>query len=280
MELSQDSIVNIKEEINMSTLNNTNTLKFFSPVLNEEIELETNGLMGPKHASLERLLYDKLTNVNIEMHWVKAEPDHSVVQATIWSDNPKRRIITNGESTTKSLQTDIASKNPATIAFNRAFDRAVLKYLGLYYVYADSENVVQELQDFFTYNSAPANQESPVATSVTNMTPLDQIVNNISNPMPASAPVAPVVMTEEQEYYELLNKPCLLREYENGKGIKKHAPFGWILKTHPEDLHHFAATNAAFDINSLRITDPTRAQALVDLYRVLELYEKFKKNKN
>lgn len=238
----------------------TAKLKLFSPVLDKEIELETNGLMGPKHAALEAIFYDEIVpqyEANLEVRWIRADMDHSIVQATISSDSLKRRITTNGESTRATLKTEISANNPSTIAFNRAFDRAVLKFLGLYKVYADSENVSQDdLKKFFE-----GEMDIPVITNETE--------SQVSSTNP------PIIMNEKEEFEMLLRKTCFLRKYSNKNNELKYAPFHYLLKNKMEDLQHFATVNASIDLNALRITDPEKAESLMDLYRILELNKKF-----
>lgn len=240
-------------------MTNSNFLKLHSPVLGRDILLETNGILGPKHSALENFFYDQLPGVHYEANFVKAEETHAVVQATIWSETPKRKVVTNGEATSASLKTEIAKENPATMAFNRAFDRAVLKYLGLYGIYADSENVEQKMIQCY-FDELAENGKAKTEKE-------DAYVNE--------APVS--IMTEAEEYKDLGHKTCKLRTYENKSGQKKYAPFGWILNNRPDDLRHFVEINANQDINDLKIVDPDKAESLIDLNRFLELHEKFKK---
>lgn len=256
MEYFQDNIkYKQQEELLMSTAK----LNVFSPILNKDIELETNGLMGPKHAALEAIFYDEIVpmyDAQLDIRWIRADLDHSIVQATISSESLKRRITTNGESTRNTLTTEISANNPSTIAFNRAFDRAVLKFLGLYKVYADSENVSQDsLREHINNAGIP-------------------ITADMSEPQiePTSPPI---IMNEKEEFEMLLKKTCYLRKYPNRNGEMKYAPFYYLLKAKPEDLQHFAAANASIDLNALRITDPERAQNLTDLNRIIELNKKF-----
>lgn len=57
-------------------------------------------------------------------------PNHCVAKC-VFADNTGRRIIEIGESMPNSLSTEIARNHPATMAFNRAFDKAFLRYLNV-----------------------------------------------------------------------------------------------------------------------------------------------------
>lgn len=244
-------------------------IKAFSPTLGREVEFETNGIMGPKHSSLEHIFYDELgSGINLEIHWVKAEPEHSVVQATIWSD--KRKVVVNGEATKDTLKTEIARENPATIAFNRAFDRAVLKYLGLYKIYAESENV--PLEDFFDKLPVVEDNVIPVEAAPDAM---DVYADAVGEAIGKTTSEAPEILDEQQEYTKLMHSPFPFKKYPNKNGEYKNPVYGWVFKNHPEDIKTLLKNNAAIDINVIRIKDANKAKALSDLFRVVELYKKF-----
>ena len=250
-------------------MSDSKKLVLYSPTLGKEVELESNGLMGPKHSALESIFYDVLVpefNARIETRWIVANLDHSVVETTIECDTEKlrRRIITNGESTKNTLLSEISANNPSTLAFNRAFDRAVLKFLGLYCVYAASEDVSQE-----NLYSAPAT--APVPAPIP--TP---VIPDHKETQTTSDTGTVIIMNEEEEFKTLLKSICYLRKYPNKNGESKFAPFGYLLKNKPEDLKHLAAANASFDLEALKVTDPQKAQSLSELYRLLELNNKFK----
>lgn len=223
-------------------------IEVYSPILKENIRLETNDLNGPKHAALEACFYDKIQpdfGAVMKTEWIKAEKDHSVVQITIFSEILKRKITVNGESTTESLATEIAKNNPSTIAFNRAVDRAILKFLGIYGIYADSENV---------------KQDNLVVTSEN---------SDISEPHENKNSVQ--IIDEKEEYRNLLKTTCPLKIFEvNGK--KGYPKYGWILKNHPEIINGWAQEYAGIDKSSV---PQNTYEAIRSIYRILELHAKF-----
>lgn len=85
------------------------------------------------HDSLKDILINQIPpdiNVNYTFNIIKAELDHSVVICTI-TDNTGRRIEALGESTLPSLINDISRNYPTTMAKKRAFDQAVIDYIGI-----------------------------------------------------------------------------------------------------------------------------------------------------
>ena len=232
-------------------------LKVFTPVLGKDITLEANSQKGPKHAALEQILYEELMpqyDVDLNVNWVLTEPYHTIVEVTMWSDKLSRKIVVNGESTKESLQTTVAMANPSTMAFNRAIDRAILKFLGIYGIYAESENVIQDLNIVTDYNGS-----------------------SITSPMPENPPQElPVVCSEQDEFEILSRKICHLKTYTHVKtGQKGFLSFGLIAKNKPEDLYHMAQINAGISPQQLQATEPQKAEDIKNLYRFLELRERF-----
>lgn len=72
---------------------------------------------------------------------VKQTMDHCVARCII-TDAKGKRIQEVGEATTQSMTSDIETSHPATTAYQRAFDRAVIQYLQLPdYTYSCSEGI-------------------------------------------------------------------------------------------------------------------------------------------
>lgn len=99
----------------------------FSVVAHEAAE---NGLII-SHDSLVDII-DNQIPPEMEIHYdfalVKSEKNHVVVTCTI-SDAKNRRIKDLGEATPDSLDTKISKNYPCLMAYYRAFDRAVIRYL-------------------------------------------------------------------------------------------------------------------------------------------------------
>lgn len=117
-------------------------MKYFVNHLNREVELETfevEGKGGPavivKHRSLEDVLYNDLQKdmkLGIMQNYtaVLVSNDHNVFICTIY-DAKGRRIQMLGESSPSNLDTLIAKEYPSMQAAQRAFDRAMIRYLDL-----------------------------------------------------------------------------------------------------------------------------------------------------
>ena len=146
--------------------------KIKSLYTNIKYELETfekvnnEGVMTIiSHNSLERLMHNVLMKedcaVKYDLNFIECTEKHTVVECIIW-DNKSRRISAIGESSYKSLNSDIARQYPSLTASQRAFDRAIIRYLGFEgRCYSDSEftNVVSfdELPEEIIVNEKETN---------------------------------------------------------------------------------------------------------------------------
>ena len=107
-------------------------MNVYSKRLDKEIELRTE-----KYGDLELIshqslvdVFSELDGVDITYDVVSSDLRHSVIFGTI-SDDKGNRVTELGEALDASLSNDIARMYPTTMAFTRAFDRAVVKYLML-----------------------------------------------------------------------------------------------------------------------------------------------------
>lgn len=85
------------------------------------------------HAALEYIAHNLLPKelgVKYDLIPLLLSPNHCVVKC-VFADDTNRRIIAIGEAVLNTLSTEIARNHPATMAFNRAFDRALLRYLNV-----------------------------------------------------------------------------------------------------------------------------------------------------
>ena len=82
------------------------------------------------HDSLEDIIHNQIESGQVvyDYELVKISPEHCVAKCVI-SDKQRRRIVAIGESKPSTLETEIAANYPATIATQRAFGRAVIRYL-------------------------------------------------------------------------------------------------------------------------------------------------------
>ncbi len=114
-------------------------MNVFCKGIGRELEMETFlKEAGPapaivvKHSSLEDIYYNELQvtlPVTCEMKAIKVSPDHNVFECTISDGGRTTKAI--GESSPNTLDSQIAKDYPATIAYQRAFDRSLIRYLGL-----------------------------------------------------------------------------------------------------------------------------------------------------
>lgn len=85
------------------------------------------------HKTLEDLVYNsveaKAENIQAHQTLLSSEPGHYVFLCAI-NDKNGRRVEGLGESQASTLLTKIAQDYPATMAFNRAFDSAAIKFFG------------------------------------------------------------------------------------------------------------------------------------------------------
>lgn len=84
------------------------------------------------HDSLEDIIHNQIESGQViyDYELVKISPEHCVAKCVI-SDKQGRRIVAIGESQPSTLTTEIANDYPATMATQRAFGRAVIRYLML-----------------------------------------------------------------------------------------------------------------------------------------------------
>lgn len=116
---------------------------------------------------------------------------HFLAKAII-EDNVTR-IVEYGEVTQSTLSTKIAKDYPATMAMNRAFDRAAIKYFGLgKKVYSDNEISPSTLKDApakttttATTAPAPTNKEEKVHNAASKDTGFNE-VDTSTPPEPAT----------------------------------------------------------------------------------------------
>lgn len=128
---------------------------------------------GPKHASIQKAIYDDV-GANVEVKVLKADPCHGLVQVTI-TDKEKNRSVTEiGEALGTSLNNEISAAYPITMAFNRGFDRAALRLLGIYGIYADSEGVMQEYHSSATPENVPVTPKETISKAPEKPVPTDE----------------------------------------------------------------------------------------------------------
>lgn len=85
------------------------------------------------HESLKDILLNQVPSdlgIQYTFNVIKSELNHSVVICVI-TDNTGRRIEALGESTLPTLTTEISRNYPTTMAKKRAFDQAVIDYIGM-----------------------------------------------------------------------------------------------------------------------------------------------------
>ena len=96
----------------------------YSKYLQKEIPAERiQGMMLIRHSFLEEFAAEH--NVEFTMHVVAAELDHAVVTCKLPG------IYTIGEATEKTMWGKLDHEYPVTVAWNRAFDRAMIRLLDL-----------------------------------------------------------------------------------------------------------------------------------------------------
>jgi len=107
-------------------------MNVYSKRLEKDIELQTE-----KYGDLELISHQSLVDVfsgldgvDITYSVISSDTRHSVIFGTI-SDSKGIRITEIGEALDASLANDISRMYPTTMAFTRAFDRALVKYLML-----------------------------------------------------------------------------------------------------------------------------------------------------
>ena len=126
------------------------------------------------HESLKDVLLNQVPpdlEVKYTFNVIKAELDHSVVACVI-TDSTGRRIETLGEATLPTLINDISRNYPTTMAKKRAFDQAVIDYIGM------PGKVYSDVQ-FDLYSTSGA---TPVMDySIDDEVPSDTVITTDSN---------------------------------------------------------------------------------------------------
>ncbi len=118
-------------------------MKIYSTFLNKEVDVAVMERDGAKiifHNEIEKLADEN--DVSCTYETVDFKGLVAVVKciATATTENGKvKRIEAFGESNDKNLENAIAQKYPFIMAAKRAYDRAVLRCLGLYGFYSDCE---------------------------------------------------------------------------------------------------------------------------------------------
>lgn len=113
--------------------------KLKSSYLNIEFEFnafesQENGeaIQIVSHESLEDIIHNQVPKelqARYDYNEMVVGRDHCVIRCTI-SDAKGRRVQAIGESVPETLETEISRCYPAVMAAQRAFDRAVIRYLG------------------------------------------------------------------------------------------------------------------------------------------------------
>lgn len=136
----------------------SNNLKMEFEVNTTERVLEYGEIIETvNHDSLENIMYnhlvlDKNLGVKYSMKPLVLSPEHSVFECII-TDNDGRFVHAIGESTTSSLKTTIALEYPSLISSQRAFDRAIIRYLGFTgRVYSNTE-IMDDTKNNMSYDT-------------------------------------------------------------------------------------------------------------------------------
>ena len=127
------------------------TKKIRSQYLDEEFEVSCWEMQQGKrtltiieHAALEYIIFNELAqpNFSYDMMPIVGIANYPVAQCTMTDDS--RRIIAIGEAHPDSLVNKISRQNPVIMAYNRAFDRAAIRYLDLEGKVYSSEEISDE----------------------------------------------------------------------------------------------------------------------------------------
>lgn len=121
------------------------------------------------HDALEEIIFnseDAIDN-DIKVHYqtILTEPGHYAFLCAI-DDKNGRRVEYIGESLPETLETDIARKYPALMAFKRSFDAAAIKFLGLPgKVYSDQQvSAANETRPIGrSFSAPPIEDDTPAA---------------------------------------------------------------------------------------------------------------------
>ena len=100
----------------------------FSSTLNKNIPVKTNGKINIiKHATLDAIANELQINTKFDI--ISSDINHAVVLCV--AEYNKMKVTTIGESVKETLFSDEEKRYPVTIAWNRAYDRCVIKLLKL-----------------------------------------------------------------------------------------------------------------------------------------------------
>ena len=108
-------------------------MNVFCEKIKEEIKYEeySDGVKIIPHSTLEDILRRYSARFEYEPKAVLVSPEMVVVECRITDKETGETVLKVGESNPMNLESDIARKYPATIAYQRAIDRAVVAILGL-----------------------------------------------------------------------------------------------------------------------------------------------------
>lgn len=100
----------------------------------EKVQGEGRTLTIIEHAAFEDIIFNQLVEEALDIQYT-LEPmtgivNYPVIKCTM-KDNSGRFIVEFGEAHPDSLINNISRQNPVTMAGNRAFDRAAIRYLNL-----------------------------------------------------------------------------------------------------------------------------------------------------
>lgn len=193
----------------------------YSHYFRKEIDISTGvatGVGGKKntivyHHELENIILNTLSGtVTCEYTVYNANPNDIVVVCKISGGEWGKSISAIGEATPETLKSSVEKAYPTTIAFQRAFDRAAIKFLELgYHVYSnmemepdgprtiDAKNLVDahrdEQQDPLTSDDTDAKKKpSSVETEVA-----EKALKNASGASIAKPQSQPVQGTQHQQ---------------------------------------------------------------------------------
>lgn len=115
---------------------NSQTLGIDIPV--DEAE---DGMYIIRHATLERVLMDYSERFTVQTKPIAVRPEMVVVECTITDNETGKRAFKVGESSPRTLTSEISRNYPAILAYQRAMDRAAILILGLesHKVYSNME---------------------------------------------------------------------------------------------------------------------------------------------
>lgn len=157
---------------------------------NLEIEVyESKNDMGRtiyliRHSELLDIIENRLPeNIKIEYDWDSIqvlEPHHYVVKAWI-KDSNGICVKMFGESLPATLNTTISKQYPATIAANRAIDRAIIKYLDIPRTYSSEEIAIDTKEDTKLTETNNSSSESGEKTNTATKNEQLPVMKNVNS---------------------------------------------------------------------------------------------------